>query len=703
MNIKKIIPFFKIVIPLVLLTCILANLYMPALAAPSGERLRNLAGQFLIGYASRDNFASLSDAAIYQETARTEFNFLTPENAMKWGVIHPQQSTYSFAGADQQVQFAQANNMELHGHTLVWHSQLPNWVSNGSWTESSLTSAMYDHIDTVMGRYQGQIAVWDVVNEAFNEDGSYRTSVFYNAIGQKYIELAFQRARSADPNAKLIYNDYNIEALGSKSNAVYNMLADFVNRGIPVDGVGFQMHLTSGGINYSSLVSNMQRFADLGLEIYITEMDVRYTTPISQTDLNNQATIYRNVLNRCLLQPACKAFQIWGFTDKYSWIPETFPGQGDALIFDSNYAPKPAYYSLQSELITNPRATATPCVNCTPTHTSTVAPPTNTPVPPTITNTPVSGALKVQIVTGGTDNNQQTAFHYRVQNGGSSAVSNVSVRLYFTLDGSQSASNYVLEKYYDQSGAATVSGPTQLSGSTYYFTVNYGSTSLAAGGSWEYHTSLHLNNWSNNYASGNDWWRSTGTLPASYTDWTNIPAYVSGSRRWGSEPGGINPTATNTSVPPTATNTPVQPTATRTNTPVGPTATNTPVPPTATRTNTPVPPTATPTGSAASCAVAYAMNDWGSGFTANVTISNNGSSAINGWTLAWTFPGSQIITNLWSGSYTQSGQSVSVTNLGYNANIPSNGSVNFGFNANYSGANAKPANFTLNGVACSSN
>ncbi len=411
MNIKKIIPFFKIVIPLVLLTCILASLYMPVLAAPSGERLRSLAGQFLIGYASRDNFGGLSDAAIYQETARTEFNFLTPENAMKWGNIHPQQSAYSFTGADQQVQFAQANNMEVHGHTLVWHSQLPNWVSNGSWTESSLTSVMYDHIDTVMGRYQGHIAAWDVVNEAFNEDGSYRTSVFYNTIGQKYIELAFQRARSADPNAKLIYNDYNIEALGSKSNAVYNMLADFVNRGVPVDGVGFQMHLASGGINYSSLSSNMQRFAGLGLEIYITEMDVRYATPISQTDLNNQATIYRNVLNRCLLQPACKALQIWGFTDKYSWIPEVFSGQGDALIFDSNYAPKPAYYALQAELIANPRATATPCVNCTPTQTSTVAPPTNTSVPPTSTNTPVSGALKVQMIGGGTDNSQQSAFH----------------------------------------------------------------------------------------------------------------------------------------------------------------------------------------------------------------------------------------------------------------------------------------------------
>jgi hypothetical protein len=262
------------------------------------------------------------------------------------------------------------------------------------------------------------------------------------------------------------------------------------------------------------------------------------------------------------------------------------------------------------------------------------------------------------------------------------------------LDGSQAASTYVLEKYYDQSGVATISGPTQVSGSSYYFTVNYGTTSLAAGGAWEFHTAMHLNNWGSSFSSSNDWWRSTGTLPASYSDWGNLPAYVSGSRIWGNEPGGTSPT--NTSVPPTSTrtNTPVGPTATRTNTPVGPTATrtNTPIVPTATRTNTP---------SGSTCSVNYSKNDWGSGFTASVVITNNGSSAVNGWTLTWTFPGNQTITNLWNGSYIQTGQSVSVTNLGYNNIIPANGGmVNFGFNANYSGANNNPASFSLNGVVC---
>jgi hypothetical protein len=143
----------------------------------------------------------------------------------------------------------------------------------------------------------------------------------------------------------------------------------------------------------------------------------------------------------------------------------------------------------------------------------------------------------VQLAGSGTDNNQQTQFRFRVQNTGSSAVSNVTVRLYFTIDGSNAASNYALEKYYDQSGVATVSGPTQVSGNVYYFTVNFGTASLSAGGAWEYHTSLHLKNWSSTYNATNDWWHGTDTLPASYIDRTTIPAYQSGAKAWGDEPG----------------------------------------------------------------------------------------------------------------------------------------------------------------------
>ncbi len=239
-----------------------------------------------------------------------------------------------------------------------------------------------------------------------------------------------------------------------------------------------------------------------------------------------------------------------------------------------------------------PTATAT---GPTPTQTTT---PTRTITPtvtqtPTITPTALPG-LRVQLVTGGTDNNQQSQFHVRVQNTGATALSSVSARIYFNLDGSNAASNYVLEKYYDQSGVATVSGPTLSSGSTYFFTISYGTASLAAGGSWEFDTALHLANWANTFVATDDWWHTTGALPASFTDWTSIPAYLSGALAWGSEPGGGGVTSTPTFTP-TRSNTPTR-TNTPTITPTGSTPTFTPTRTptlTPTRTNTP---TNTPTG-----------------------------------------------------------------------------------------------------------
>ncbi|HLO28609.1 MAG TPA: glycoside hydrolase family 6 protein [Anaerolineales bacterium] len=204
-----------------------------------------------------------------------------------------------------------------------------------------------------------------------------------------------------------------------------------------------------------------------------------------------------------------------------------------------------------------------------PTHTNTSSAPASTPTGPNMAVS--SGNLKVQLHLSGSDNTQRSDFYYRVVNTGSSPQSNISVRIYFTLDGSQAASNYKLEKWWDQSNVAAVSGPTQASGSTYYFTVNYGSASLAAGASWEYQSTLHLNDWSNNLTAANDWWHTTGTLPSAYTDWSNIPAYVSGSRVWGSEPGG-GPTNTpaGATFTPTGTNTPTGPTFTPSRAPATP-------------------------------------------------------------------------------------------------------------------------------------
>jgi endo-1,4-beta-xylanase len=241
----------------ILATLFLTVLNLPAQATPSGNRLRDLAGSFLIGYESADDFWTFPDAAIYQDIAKSEFNILTPANQMKWVNIHPQQSSYNFVPADQHVQFAQQNNIKVHGHTLVWHNQNPSWLTSGAWTKNTLTNVLYDHIDTVVGHYKDKVLAWDVVNEAFNGDGTYRSTLWYDTIGKEYIELAFQRARGTDPSVKLIYNDFGIEQINSHSNAVYNMVVDFRNRGIPIDGVGLQMHLTSSGLNYQSFADNM--------------------------------------------------------------------------------------------------------------------------------------------------------------------------------------------------------------------------------------------------------------------------------------------------------------------------------------------------------------------------------------------------------------------------------------------------------------
>ena len=264
---------------------------------------------------------------------------------------------------------------------------------------------------------------------------------------------------------------------------------------------------------------------------------------------------------------------------------------------------------------------------------------TNTSLPPTATNTAVSGGnLKVQLRLGGSDNTTRSDFYFRVINTGSSPQSNISVRVYFSLDGSQPASKYLLEKWWDQSNVATISGPTQASGSTYYFTVSYGTASLAAGASWEFQTTLHLNDWSSNHSGTNDWWHTTGTLPSAYTDWPTVPAYINGSLAWGSAPGGT-PVPTSTVAPsatPIRTNTPAGPTntSTRTNTPSGPTASVTPSQ-TPTRTNTPNPTftatrTNTPSG-LSTLRVQYRASDTNAGnnqVKPHFNIINTGSGSV---------------------------------------------------------------------------
>ncbi|MER8008456.1 endo-1,4-beta-xylanase [Streptomyces sp. NPDC094149] len=285
----------------------------------------------------------------YGDLAGAQFNSLTPGNAMKWGSVEPSQGSFNWTEADQIVAFAQAHDQQVRGHTLVWHNQNPSWLTNGSWTSAQLGSLLQNHISTEVGRYKGRITAWDVVNEPFNEDGTYRSDIWYDGLGADYIANALTWAHTADPAAKLYINDYNVEGVNAKSTALYNLVKDLKGRGVPIDGVGLQAHLIVGQVP-ATLQQNIQRFADLGVDVAITELDVRMALPADSAKLAQQAADFKSVVAACVAVTRCAGVTVWGFADSDSWVPGTFPGYGAATPYDDNYAPKPAYYAIVEAL-----------------------------------------------------------------------------------------------------------------------------------------------------------------------------------------------------------------------------------------------------------------------------------------------------------------------------------------------------------------
>ena len=285
----------------------------------------------------------------YMAVLKREFNVVTPENDLKFSALRPTRATFRFARPDSMLEFATANGMRMRGHTLVWHNQLPSWLTGGTWTQAEGVALLDEHIAAVVGHYKGKIAAWDVVNEAFDDSGVPRTTFWSTLIGPSYIAQAFRSAAAADPGARLFYNDYNIETIGAKSNAVLAMLAELKASGVPVHGVGLQAHFIAGQApSRDALVANMNRFAALGLAIEITELDIRVPVPASAAALQTQAQNYADVVRACLDVPACDMVVAWGFTDLSSWVPSTFAGQGAALLFDESFQPKPAYTAVNA-------------------------------------------------------------------------------------------------------------------------------------------------------------------------------------------------------------------------------------------------------------------------------------------------------------------------------------------------------------------
>jgi endo-1,4-beta-xylanase len=292
--------------------------------------------------------SGLASGAVYAGTAARHFNDLTAEWEMKWDPTETTRGTFNFSGGDAIVAFAEANGMQVKGHALIWHQALPGWVAVLSAPE--LRIAVEDHIRGVAGHYRGHVRAWDVVNEAIDDSGhGLRDTVFLRGLGADYVAEAFRLARQADPDAELIYNDYSAEGMGDKSDAVYELVKDLKQRGVPIDGVGMQMHISATGYpSLADIAANMRRLGALDLKVNISEMDVRISGVSSDltTRLQVQRQVYHDIVTVCVAEPACESVTFWGFTDAHTWV-DAFFGPDDPLLFDERYYAKPAFSGVE--------------------------------------------------------------------------------------------------------------------------------------------------------------------------------------------------------------------------------------------------------------------------------------------------------------------------------------------------------------------
>ncbi|KAK0119398.1 hypothetical protein ONS95_010850 [Cadophora gregata] len=328
-------------------------------------------------FGSATDNSELTDSAYVSLLSNTsDFAQITPGNGQKWDSTEKSQGVFTFTKGDEITALATKNSQLVRCHTLVWYSQLPSWVSGGTWTNETLQAVMKNHITEEMTHYKGQCYAWDVVNEAFDDTSAaaFRSSVFYKAMGEDYIRIAFDTARAADPDVKLYYNDYNIEYTGAKATNALAMVTKLVNGGTPIDGVGVQGHYIVGKMPSGSDISkHLEAYTALGLEVAITELDIRMNLPSTASDLAQQSTDYATAVTACLDVAKCVGITIWDFTDKYSWIPSVFSGQGAACLFDENLVKKPAYDGVVAALSAGRKSGSTSSVVIATTISSTQA------------------------------------------------------------------------------------------------------------------------------------------------------------------------------------------------------------------------------------------------------------------------------------------------------------------------------------------
>ncbi|MEV4490370.1 endo-1,4-beta-xylanase [Micromonospora coxensis] len=348
---------------------------------PTAQSLGTLGQRHGLHIGTAVDMDALADPADprYRELAASEFSSVTAENVMKWESLEPTRGSYDWAPADAFIDFARRNDQRVRGHVLVWHNQLPGWltsgVADGSISREELRELLRKHITTVVSRYRGRIWQWDVVNEAVSDPWDTPSTLHYKGfwaqhLGPGYIADAFRWARAADPKALLFYNDYNIEAFGSgdpandKTQFVYDMAKRLLAEGVPIDGVGSQGHLGTqyGNFDTFQVAAALKRFSALGLATAFTEVDVRsrLTEGVLAGDseeinprLQASASNFSVLLKACLADRHCLSYTVWGFSDRHSWVPDWFddPPEGLATLYDEQYRPKRAYQEVKADLI----------------------------------------------------------------------------------------------------------------------------------------------------------------------------------------------------------------------------------------------------------------------------------------------------------------------------------------------------------------
>jgi endo-1,4-beta-xylanase len=299
------------------------------------------------------NIKSMRSNSAYTSLVLAEFNSVTAENCMKFATIHPGKDVYNWKDADYLVKFASNAKLRIHGHTLVWHKSLPSWIKTFKGNKAEWEELLKSHIQTIVHRYKGTITGWDVVNEAINDDGTYRSSIWFDNLGEEYIAKSFIYAHEADPQAKLFYNDYGYEYSSVKRVAILKMIQQLKDKGIPIDGIGLQMH-TNSYQSIKNLNVAINSSSNLNLLIHVSELDVAVNTSNNPNLLytpqlrNKQGEVYVAIFKAYLSLPKIQQYGItfWNLTDSDSWISKTKNRPDWPLLFDKNYKKKSIYNKL---------------------------------------------------------------------------------------------------------------------------------------------------------------------------------------------------------------------------------------------------------------------------------------------------------------------------------------------------------------------